>query len=74
MDKASAEMKKIEGLSLVQTTRSTLLGHTSITTSEVSEVRKGAIPASSFDVAAIAPGYRKVESPLARMGQAPPGS
>jgi hypothetical protein len=74
MDKVFGEMKKIEGLSLAQTTRSQVLGHTSSTTSEVTEVRRAPIPASTFDVAAIAPGYRKVESPLARMGQAPPGS
>jgi hypothetical protein len=74
MDKVFGEMKKIEGLSLAQTTRSQLLGSTSTTTSEVTEVRRGPLPASTFDVAGITRGYRKVESPLARMGQSPPGS
>jgi hypothetical protein len=74
MDKVFGEMKKIEGLSLAQTTRSQVLGQTTTTTSEVTEVRRTPIPPSTFDVAAIAPGYARVESPLARLGQAPPGS
>jgi hypothetical protein len=74
MDRVFGEMKKIEGVSLAQTTRSKIMGQTTVTTSEVTEVRKGRIPAATFDVAAIAPGYRKVDSPLARVGQAPPGS
>lgn len=68
MDKLVEEMKKVEGVSLAQSTSFKMMGHTSQTESEVTEVRKGPIPASTFDVAALAPGYKKVESPLTRMG------
>ncbi len=58
------EMKKIEGFAVSETTTIRLLGKAQTTTREVTEVRKGAIPDSVFAAPA---GYKKVESPFAKM-------
>ena len=64
--KLTDEMKKIQGFSLADSTSMKMMGKDMQTSREASEVKKGAIPASTFDVAAIAPGYKKVASPSAR--------
>lgn len=66
MSKMFDEMKKVQGLTLAETTSFSMLGKTITTSREAVEVKKGAIPASTFDVAAVAKGYKKVESPLAK--------
>lgn len=63
------EMKKIQGFSLAESTSMKMMGRSVETTREATEVKKGAIPASTFDVAAVARGYKKVESPLVGMGK-----
>ncbi|HET7294845.1 MAG TPA: DUF4412 domain-containing protein [Vicinamibacteria bacterium] len=60
------EMKKIEGFSVSETTTLRLLGKAQTTTREVTEVKKGAIPASAF---AVPEGYKKVDSPYAKMAR-----
>lgn len=71
MDKIAEEMKKIEGFNLAQTTSFKILGQTRQSASEVTKIDKGPIPASTFDVAALTRGYKKVDSPFTRMGNRP---
>ena len=40
---------------------------TSTTSKEATEIKKGPIPASAFDVATIAKGYKKVPNPITQM-------
>jgi hypothetical protein len=63
------ELKKIEGFTIADSTSMKMMGRSMESSREATEVRKGAIPASTFDLAAIAPGYKKVESPMAKMGK-----
>ena len=63
------KMKEIEGLTLADRTSIRMMGRGSESSREATEVRTGPIPASSFDVAAIAKGYKKVDSPLAELGK-----
>jgi hypothetical protein len=63
------KMKEIEGLTLADQTSVRMMGRKSESSREATEVRTGPIPASSFDVAAIATGYKKVDSPLAELGK-----
>jgi hypothetical protein len=57
------EMRKIKGYPLAETTTMKVMG-TQQMSREATEVRKGPIPASAFAVPA---GYKKVESPFAKM-------
>jgi Domain of unknown function (DUF4412) len=57
------EMKKIQGFPLAQNMKFTMMGQTMETTSEATDVKTGAIPASTFEIPA---GYKKVESPMKR--------
>ena len=63
------KMKEIEGLTLVEQTSMSVMGRKSQTSREATEVRTGPISASEFDVATLASGYKKVESPLAELGK-----
>ena len=63
------KMKEIEGLTLAEQTSMSVMGRKSQTSREATEVRTGPIPASEFDVATLASGYKKVESPLAELGK-----
>jgi hypothetical protein len=63
------KMREIEGLTLAEQTSIRMMGRGSDSAREATEVRTSPIPASSFDVAAIAKGYKKVESPLAELGK-----
>ncbi len=65
--KMADELKKIQGFILAESTSFKMMGQNVQSSREATEVRKGAIPASAFDVAAIAPGYKKVPHPLTRM-------
>lgn len=60
------EMKKAEGFPVSEVTTMKLMGKSMVTTREVTEVKKGAIPESVFAVPA---GYKKVDSPYAKMAK-----
>jgi len=61
------EMKKIKGFPLATTTSLKFMGKAQNTTTEATEVKKGAIPASAFEVPA---GYKKKDSPVKSMKKA----
>jgi hypothetical protein len=67
--KLADEMKKIQGFSLAESTNMKVMGRSFDSTKEATEVKKGPIPASAFDVASIAKGYKKVENPVLKMGK-----
>lgn len=58
------KMSAIQGYPLSVVTSAKFMGKSSTTTSEVTEVRKGAIPDSAFEVPA---GYKLVDSPMKKM-------
>jgi len=64
--KVTEEMKKIQGFSLARSTQLQIMGKTTATSSEAVEVKQGPVPASVFAVPA---GYKKVDSPMAKMGR-----
>ncbi len=59
--KVAEEMKKIKGYPLSEVTTIKIMGQSSETSREVTEVRKGAIAASVFEIPA---GYKKKDSPF----------
>jgi hypothetical protein len=63
------KMKEMEGLNLASQTAFSMMGRSHQSSREATEVKTGPIPASAFDVAALAPGYKKVDSPLREMGK-----
>lgn len=69
MSELVEKMKEVQGLPLADSNTFSMMGRTMQTSREANEVTRGALPASTFDLAAIAPGYRKVESSLARGGR-----
>jgi hypothetical protein len=66
METMTKEMQQIKGLPIAETTTVHVMGKSMVTTKEATEIKKGPIPASVFEVPA---GYKKVESPLAKMGE-----
>lgn len=67
--KLGEEMKKIQGFVLAEASNVKMMGRTIDSTKEATEVKRGAIPASAFDVATIAKGYKKVDNPMLKMGK-----
>jgi Domain of unknown function (DUF4412) len=65
MSKMAEEMKKIQGFALARTTELKMMGKSMTTSSEAIEVKQGPVPASAFEIPA---GYKKVDSPMAKMG------
>jgi hypothetical protein len=63
------KMKEIQGFTLAEDTSIKMMGRGMETSREATEVKQGPIPASEFDVAAIAQGCKKVDSPLVQMGR-----
>jgi hypothetical protein len=55
------QLKKIRGFPLANTTTTNVMGRKSVTTSEVTSIQKGAIPASAWQIPA---GYKQVDSPM----------
>ena len=55
------KFKDMKGFPMASTSTTNVLGHSSTTSSEVTEVKRGPIPASAWQVPA---GYRKVENPM----------
>ena len=67
MAKMADEMKKIEGMTIAESTSMKMMGRSMDSSREAVEIKKGSIPAATFDVAAIAPGYKKVANPMTKM-------
>ncbi len=67
MSKMADELKKIEGVTIAEATSVKVMGRSMDTSKEAVEIKKGAIPASAFDVAVIAKGYKQVENPIKKM-------
>lgn len=63
MSQLQEKMKDVKGFPLATTTTTKVLGKTSTTSSEVTEIKKGPIPASAW---ALPAGYKQVESPMAK--------
>jgi hypothetical protein len=57
------KFKEMKGIPIYSTNTVKILGKTTTTTTEVTDVKKGPIPASAFAVPA---GYKQVESPMAK--------
>jgi hypothetical protein len=68
MGKGLSEMqektKDMKGFPLARTSSSSLMGRSTSSTFEVTEVKKGAVPASAWEVPA---GYAKVDNPMTKM-------
>jgi prefoldin subunit 5 len=60
------KMKDMKGLPLATTTTTKLMGKASTSSQEVTAIKKGAIPASAWQIPA---DYKQVESPMARMAK-----
>jgi hypothetical protein len=60
------KMKQVKGIALAETTTVKILTKTTTTSREATEVKKGAIDPAAF---ALPSGYKKVESPLAKMAK-----
>jgi hypothetical protein len=67
MGKMADEMKKIEGFTIAESTSMKMMGRSMDSSKEAVEIKKGPIPASAFDVAEIAKGYKKVAHPVTKM-------
>jgi uncharacterized coiled-coil protein SlyX len=65
--KAAEELKKIQGFHLADSVTASVMGKSFDTSKEATEVKKGPIPASAFDLATIARGYKKVAHPMTTM-------
>jgi hypothetical protein len=67
MGKMADEMKKIEGLTIAESTSMKMMGRSMESSREAVEIKKGPISAAAFDVAAITKGYKKVPHPVTKM-------
>jgi hypothetical protein len=67
MSKMADELKKIEGITIAEATSVKIMGRSMDTAKEAVEIKKGPIPASAFDVATIAKGYKLVPNPMTKM-------
>jgi len=67
MGKMVEEMKKIEGLTIAESTSMKMMGRSSESSREAVEIKKGPIPAAAFDVAALTQGYKKVPHPVTKL-------
>ncbi len=61
------KMKAMTGFPLATSVTTSVIGHTTSSATEVTEVRKGPIPASAWEIPA---GYKKIDSPMMK-GMAP---
>jgi hypothetical protein len=55
------KFKEMKGFPLATTTTTSIMGHSTSSSSEVTDIRRGPIPASAWDLPA---GYKKVENPM----------
>ena len=63
MDSMQEQFKKMKGFPLASKTTTSVMGRTTVTTNEVTDIKNGAIPATAFEVPA---GYTKVENPMTK--------
>jgi hypothetical protein len=55
------QFKKMQGIPLANTTTTNVMGQRSVTTSEVTAIKEGSIPASVWEIPA---GFKKVDNPM----------
>lgn len=67
LSKVADEMKKVEGVTIAESTSIKMMGRNMDSSKEATEIKKGPIPASAFDLATIAKGYKKVPNPMTQM-------
>jgi len=60
------ELAKAKGFPLANTTTTSIMGNKSVSTTEVTSIKYGPVPANAFDIPA---GYTKVDSPMKNMGK-----
>jgi hypothetical protein len=61
MEKMQEQFKQMKGYPLANTTTVDVMGHKSVSSTEVTEVKRGPIPASAWEIPA---GYTKVDNPM----------
>src|SRR6266567_1250541 len=66
MQKVQEKFKTMRGYPLATSTEINIMGHASTTVSEVTEVKRGPIPASAWEIPA---GYTKVDNPMRKAGR-----
>ncbi len=66
VEKMQEKFKNMRGYPLATTTEINIMGHATTTVSEVTEVRRGPIPASAWEIPA---GYTKVDNPMVKAGR-----
>jgi hypothetical protein len=69
MEKMQEQFKKMKGYPLANTTTVNVMGHKSVVASEVTEIKRGPIPASAWEIPA---GYTKVDNPMLKALQSRP--
>ena len=57
------QLQKLKGFPLANTTTTSVMGRRSVRTSEVTSIKRGAIPASAWEIPA---GYEKVDNPMTK--------
>ena len=57
------QFKKLKGFPIANTTTTSVMGHRSVSSSEVTSIKQGAIPASAWEIPA---GYKKVDNPMTK--------
>ena len=68
MAQMQEKFKELKGYPMATETKINIMGHSSRTTSEVIEVKKGPIPASVWEIPA---GYKKVDNPMLKALDSP---
>jgi hypothetical protein len=63
MDAMMEQMKKMKGIPLSSKTTTTIMGRTSVSSTEVTDIKNGSIPDSVFQIPA---GYTKVENEMTK--------
>jgi len=66
--KMQDEMQKVKGFPIATKQTTTIMGRSTVTTSELTSVSRGPIPASAWQIPA---GYKQVDSPLKQAMQRP---
>jgi hypothetical protein len=61
MEEMQEKFKNLKGYPLATTTSTNIMGRSSVTTSEVVDIKRGPIPASAWEIPA---GYGKVDNPM----------
>jgi uncharacterized protein DUF4412 len=63
MDSMMEQMKKMKGIPLSSKTTMTVMGHTSVSSTEITDIKNGSIPDSAWQIPA---GYTKVENEMTK--------